>query len=927
MGCFLPLLGLLLQFFFSVLSQVTDFVSIDCGGSSNYTDPSTGLIWVSDAGLIRHGKVAQVGASNETRMQYRFHRYFPADSKKYCYTLKTIERRRYIVRATFLYGESDSGNPYPMFQLFLDSTQWATITVTDSSRVIVEEMIIRAPSDSVQVCLCCASTSYPFISTIELRPLNLSMYATNYEDDFFLKVAARVNFGALSSDPIRYPDDAYDRIWQSDLDRRQNYLVGMAPGTVRISTSKNIKANIREFPPVKVMQTAVVGTRGILSYRLNLEGFPANARAYAYLAEIEDLGKNETRKFTMRQPYVPGYNDIIVNINENANGSYALYEPSYMNVSLDFVLSFVFSKTQDSTRGPLLNAIEISKYVQIIPSTDIKDAAVLHAFHAMASQGEWRNEDGDPCTPAPWEWVNCSPDMPPKITKIFLSRKNLSGTIPEAIKELKQLTELWLDGNSLTGPIPDMSSLTSLTIVHLEKNKLSGQLPSYFAELPRLRELYVQNNCLSGHIPPALLDGKLIFNYDGNNKLETNSQHRRSLTFVLVMAIGAFAVFVLLLLGFLWLLLSHRRKPSNGSSLRIMSKYSIPFSIKRGASLFIDEGKEVGYLISLAEIEEATHSFSKKIGQGSFGPVYYGKMKDGEEVAVKVSADPSCHGTQQFINEVALLSRIHHKNLVPLIGYCEEGSQQILVYEYMHNGTLHNHLHDCIKKKNLDWLSRLIIAEDAAKGISYLHNGCNPPIIHRDIKTSNILLDISMRAKVSDFGLSRQIGESVTHISSFARGTVGYLDPEYCANHQFTDKSDVYSFGVVLLELISGRKPISVEDYGSEQNIVHWARSLIHKGDITSIIDPSLLGAFKVESVWRIAEIAVLSVELHGILRPSMQDVELAIQDAIKIERGDRSMPESSSSSSTFPPFREQFSTETLKLVPDDMIAAATEAR
>lgn len=180
-------------------------------------------------------------------------------------------------------------------------------------------------------------------------------------------------FVALTCFYNRYPDDPYDRIWESDLDKRQNYLVGMAPGTVNVSTSKNVKADLREFPPVKVMQTAVVGTRGSLSYRLDLEGFPGNARAYAYLAEIEDLGKNETRKFMMKQPSVPGYENVIVNIVENAHGSYALYEPSYMNISLDFVLSFLFSKTQDSTRGPLLNAIEISKYVQIMPKTDVQD--------------------------------------------------------------------------------------------------------------------------------------------------------------------------------------------------------------------------------------------------------------------------------------------------------------------------------------------------------------------------------------------------------------------------------------------------------------------------------------------------------------------------------------------------------------------------
>lgn len=172
---------------------------------------------------------------------------------------------------------------------------------------------------------------------------------------------------------IRYPDDPYDRIWDSDLAKRQNFLVGVASGTERINTLQNIDVSTREYPPVKVMQSAVVGTRGMLSYRLNLDDFPANARAYAYFAEIEDLGLNETRKFRLVEPDLADYNNAIVNIIENANGSYKLYEPSYMNVSLKFVLSFSFNKTPDSSRGPLLNAIEISRYVEIAQKTDNQD--------------------------------------------------------------------------------------------------------------------------------------------------------------------------------------------------------------------------------------------------------------------------------------------------------------------------------------------------------------------------------------------------------------------------------------------------------------------------------------------------------------------------------------------------------------------------
>lgn len=147
----------------------------------------------------------------------------------------------------------------------------------------------------------------------------------------------------------------------------------MAPGTVRIRTSKEMNTQTREYPPVKVMQTAVVGTKGRVTYRMDLEDFPATARAYAYFAEIEELADNESRKFRLEEPYIPDYSNAVVNIVENANGSYTLYEPSYMNVTLPFVLSFSFVKTPDSTRGPLVNAIEISKYLQIAPTTETRD--------------------------------------------------------------------------------------------------------------------------------------------------------------------------------------------------------------------------------------------------------------------------------------------------------------------------------------------------------------------------------------------------------------------------------------------------------------------------------------------------------------------------------------------------------------------------
>ncbi|KAI5406222.1 probable LRR receptor-like serine/threonine-protein kinase At1g67720 isoform X2 [Lathyrus oleraceus] len=883
-------------------SQLQEFISIDCGGTrTNYTDTTTGITWISDSEIMKNGETVKVRNPNGNKVQYEKRRDFPTDSRKYCYTLETEERRRYLVRASFQYGSLENGDTYPQFQLYLDATKWATVSIYDDSRVYVKEMIFRAPLNSVDVCVCCATTGSPFISTLELRPLNLSMYATDFEDDFFLKVAARINFGAPTEDAVRYPEDPYDRIWESDLVKRQNYLVGVATGTERISTTRNIGIETREYPPVKVMQTAVVGTKGLLSYRLNLEDFPANARAYAYLAEIEDLGQNETRKFKLEQPYIPDYSNAVVNIAENANGSYTLYEPSYMNVSLEFVLSFSFKRTRDSTRGPLLNAMEISKYQEIASKTFKQDSNSVNAFASLSDEIIPKNE-GDPCVPTPWEWVNCSTATPPRITKINLSRRNVTGEIPQELNNMDTLEELWLDGNSLTGKLPDLSNLINLKIVHLENNKLNGPLPPYLGSLPSLQALYIQNNSFIGEIPAGLLSSKITFIYDDNPELHRKSKKHFQL--IIGVSIGVLVILLVLFIGSLLLLHYLRRKASQkksdekGIPGRSSTKHLTGYSFGRDGNL-MDEG--TAYYINLSDLREATNNFSKKIGKGSFGSVYYGKMKDGKEIAVKTMTDPSSHGNHQFVTEVALLSRIHHRNLVPLIGYCEEEYQHILVYEYMHNGTLRDHIHECSSQKQLDWLIRLRIAEDSAKGLEYLHTGCNPSIIHRDVKTSNILLDINMRAKVSDFGLSRLAEEDLTHISSVARGTVGYLDPEYYANQQLTEKSDVYSFGVVLLELISGKKPVSPEDYGPEMNIVHWARSLIRKGDIISIMDPLLIGNVKTESIWRVAEIAMQCVEPHGASRPRMQEVILAIQDASKIEKGTESQMKLSSSGDSKP--------------------------
>ncbi|KAI7724833.1 hypothetical protein M8C21_006947, partial [Ambrosia artemisiifolia] len=460
------------------------FISFDCGGQSNFTD-NLGLEWTPDNQII-YGITTNISVTNETRQQYQTVRYFPADNRKYCYTLNVKSRTRYLIRATFLYGNFDNNNVYPKFDISMGPTRWATIVISDANIIESQELIFLASEPTVSVCLSNATTGQPFISTLELRPFNGSIYLTPFENQFYLGVSARINFGAENEDPIRYPDDPFDRIWESDLVKKANYLVDVAAGTDRISTKLPIDTRKDEQPPEKVMQTAVVGRNGMLTYRMNLDGFPGYGWAYTYFAEIEDLDPDETRKFRLVLPGAPELTKAVVNIQENAQGTHRLYEPGFENISLPFVLSFKFGKTYDSTEGPLVNAIEISRYLQI--SDGSIDGAVAASLVSGYKSLDWAQEGGDPCLPVAWSWVECNLDSEPKIISVKLSGKNLTGSIPSDLTKLTGLEQLWLDGNALTGPIPDFTGCPNLKIIHLENNQLSGDLPSSLADLPNLSQ-------------------------------------------------------------------------------------------------------------------------------------------------------------------------------------------------------------------------------------------------------------------------------------------------------------------------------------------------------------------------------------------------------------------------------------------------------
>ncbi|CAK9165318.1 unnamed protein product [Ilex paraguariensis] len=285
-----------------------------------------------------------------------------------------------------------------------------------------------------------------------------------------------------------------------------------------------------------------------------------------------------------------------------------------------------------------------------------------------------------------------------------------------------------------------------------------------------------------------------------------------------------------------------------------------------------------------SEVLSVTNNFERAIGKGGFGTVYHGYVGD-TQVAVKMLSPQSIQGYKQFQAEANLLMKIHHKSLTSFVGYCNEGTNKGIIYEYMANGNLEKHL-SARNSNVLNWEDRLQIAIDTAQGLEYLHDGCKPPIIHRDVKCTNILLDEKFHAKLADFGLSRACPiEGDTHVSTVVAGTPGYLDPEYYSSNRLTDKSDVYSFGVVLLEIITGQ-PAIIKTH-EQAHIVQWVSSILEKGDVKNIVDPRLGGGFYVNSAWKAVELAMACVSRSSNKRPTMTSVVKELKECLDIETAD----------------------------------------
>ncbi|CAL9188455.1 unnamed protein product [Musa hybrid cultivar] len=498
-----------------------------------------------------------------------------------------------------------------------------------------------------------------------------------------------------------------------------------------------------------------------------------------------------------------------------------------------------------------------------------------------------------------WRWVNremasnsLSGTLSPSIGNLshlqtlLLQNNKILGTVPPEIGKLSQLKTLDISSNQFTGEIPkSLGLLTQLVYLRLNRNNLSGQIPEAVANLSV--KLIIVNyfrdvsyNNLTGPTPKILAKD---YSVAGNiflcntsllhgcadvpvqfNETKTSGQtNNHQLAVAIPLSVGCTLVLSLLLLVF-WL---------------CCCKWSMHF-----AADDLDYEFEMGHLrrFSYRELQAATENFNAKniLGQGGFGVVYKGHLRNGTMVAVKRLKDPNFTGEVQFQTEVEMIGLALHRNLLRLYGFCMTSNERLLVYPFMPNGSVADRLRDrCQSKPSLDWNKRMRIAIGAARGLLYLHEQCNPKIIHRDVKAANILLDESFEAVVGDFGLAKLLDRRESHVTTAVRGTVGHIAPEYLSTGQSSEKTDVYGFGILLLELITGQKTMSSGNGNVQKGmILDWVKTLHEEERVHEMVDRDLNGSFSAAQLENAVDVVLLCTQSNPSLRPKMSEVVKALE-------------------------------------------------
>ncbi|KAK1383128.1 Nodulation receptor kinase [Heracleum sosnowskyi] len=839
------------------------FKSIQSCAQTNFTDPKTNISWTTDDQWYPN-----ISSCQEISPPSKLRVFSSTVGNKWCYSLKTRKDEIYLLRGTFKAGELQKAPPGTSFDVLIDIT---SIAIVKSSEDAVVEGIFKANDKYTNLCLS-KERGDPYLLKLELRPLN-SEYLKE-KPSIALKVIDRVDVGSTGAE-IRYPDDLFDRIWRPE------------PGDNNVTASPMTNIAIvnasRALPPIQVLRTALTHPEQLQFLHNNLDTGFYEYELYLYFLELNESVQAGQRLFNI---YINGHK--VAEMDIMAFGS--RYRMLVLNFTANGALNLTMIKAANGSQlGPICNAYEILQIRPWIQGTNQEDKdAIFNVRNELLAFNpnnkvvvSWM---GDPCLPLPWDGLFCeSRDNSSAISKLDLSFKDLQGPLPQSITKLQKLRELNMSNNHFSQVIPGFPSSSVLTSVDLSHNNFMGNIPDSLALLPNLVTLlFGCNKKLSKDVPENLYRSTLDTDKGVCGGRRSSHKAKR-------IVIGTVAGGLLLIVGVIgisfWIY--KRKVTANRRKFDVkghpLTKNAI-YSISSMDEIILQSISIQNF--SLDSIETATQQYKTLIGEGGFGPVYRGTLSDGQEVAVKVRSATSTQGTREFDNELTLLSAIQHENLVPLLGYCNENDQQILVYPFMSNGSLQDRLYgEAAKRKTLDWPTRISIALGAARGLTYLHTFSSRSVIHRDVKSSNILLDNTMCAKVADFGFSKyapQEGDSAASLE--VRGTAGYLDPEYYSTQNLTAKSDVFSFGVVLLEIITGREPLNIKRPRTEWSLVEWAKPHIRNSRIDEIVDPNIKGWYHAEAMWRVVEVALSCTETFSAYRPSMVDIVRELEDALIIE-------------------------------------------